>query len=79
MHDDGRKNKVVVVFVLTGFGDADTSSEIQSLELRPELMPRAFPFVDEREWCGSSSAICAAVLVCGCKAPSSACVRFTCR
>ena len=42
------KNKVVVVFVLTGFGDADTSSEIQGLELCPELMPRAFPFVAAR-------------------------------
>jgi hypothetical protein len=39
-----RKNEVVVVFVLTGFGDADTGSEIRGLELRPELMPRAFPF-----------------------------------
>ena len=39
-----RKNEVVVVFVLTGFGEADTSSEIRGLELRPELMPRAFPF-----------------------------------
>ena len=47
-HDDGRKNEVVVVFVLTGFGDADTSSEIRGLELRPELMPRAFPFVAAR-------------------------------
>ena len=81
MHDDGRKNKVVVVFVLTGFGDADTSSEIRGLELRPELMPRAFPF-----W-GRARAVrlivrdCAVVLLCpsGCKAPSSACVRFTCR
>ena len=34
---------IVVVFVLTGFGDARTSSEIRGLELRPELMPRAFP------------------------------------
>lgn len=40
-----RKNGVVVVFVLTGFGDAGTSSEILGLELRPELTPRAFLFV----------------------------------
>jgi hypothetical protein len=40
-----RKNEIVVVFVLTGFGDARTSSEIRGLELRPELTPRAFPFV----------------------------------
>jgi hypothetical protein len=39
-----RKNEIVVVFVLTGFGDARTSSEIRGLELRPELMPRAFAF-----------------------------------
>jgi hypothetical protein len=31
--------------VLTGFGGAGTSSEIRGLELCPELMPRAFPFV----------------------------------
>ena len=29
---------------LTGFGDPDSSSEIRGLELRPELMPRAFSF-----------------------------------
>jgi hypothetical protein len=39
---------VVVVFVLTGFADARTTSEIQSLELRPELMARAFLFVAAR-------------------------------
>jgi hypothetical protein len=38
------KDEVVVVFVLTGFGDADMSSEIRGLELRPELTPRAFCF-----------------------------------
>jgi hypothetical protein len=38
------KNETVVVFVLTGFGDAGTSSEIRGLELRPELTPRAFCF-----------------------------------
>jgi hypothetical protein len=43
------KNEVVVVFVLTGFGDAGTISEIRGLELRPELMPRAFPFWGEPE------------------------------
>jgi hypothetical protein len=42
------KNEVIVVFVLTGFGDAGTSSEIRGLELRPEPMPRAFPFVTRR-------------------------------
>ena len=46
-HDDGGKNEVVVVFVLTRFGEADTSSEIRGLELRPEPMPRAFPFWGE--------------------------------
>jgi hypothetical protein len=46
-----RKNEVVLVFVLTGFGNADNSSEIRGLELRPELMPRAFPFWGERERC----------------------------
>jgi hypothetical protein len=35
---------VIVVFVLTGFGDAGRCSEIRGLELRPELTPRAFPF-----------------------------------
>jgi hypothetical protein len=38
------KNVVVVVFVLTGFGDAGRTSEIRGLELRPELTPRAFRF-----------------------------------
>jgi hypothetical protein len=48
------KNEVIVVFVLTGFGDAGTSSEIRGLELRPELMPRAFCFSGKLE---SSAAI----------------------
>jgi hypothetical protein len=39
---------VVVVFVLTGFGDADNSSEIRGLVLRPELMARAFLFAAAR-------------------------------
>ena len=47
-HDDGRKNIVVVVFVLTRFGDARTTSEIRGLELRPELTPRAFAFGGKR-------------------------------
>ena len=46
-----RKNEVVVVFVLTGFGDARTSSEILGLELRPELKPRAFLFGVSPEQC----------------------------
>jgi hypothetical protein len=40
---------VIVVFVLTGFGDAGTSSEIRGLELRPELTPRAFSVCGEAE------------------------------
>jgi hypothetical protein len=43
-HDLAKKNAVTLIFVLTGFGDADMSSEIRGLELRPELTPRAFPF-----------------------------------
>jgi hypothetical protein len=42
--------------VLTGFGDARISSEIRGLELRPELMPRAFPFWGEHERCNGLSA-----------------------
>jgi hypothetical protein len=47
----------VVVFVLTGFADARTTSEIRGLELRPEPMPRAFLFrgLLESKWSVSSN------------------------
>jgi hypothetical protein len=43
--------------VLTGFGDADTSSEIRGLELRPEPMPRAFLVCGERGADGGGTCI----------------------